>query len=247
MVAQIIDIWNQALSECGARATVASTGESSKEAQVCNIHYNNLRTSVLRSAPWGCASFEALLTKVEDYSLASPTNQYPWLYGFTYPSTCLQMRYILEAPLDANGNPVATGASYWAQGPNRNNRFIPALTPAGTGRVLLTNVTNAIGVYTYDLTDVTLWDQGLWDAVVAALCAKIVIPLTGNIQMKGTFEQLAMASIREARAQDANESKPTTDHVPDWISTRGAPGFFPSSSDEWGYWYTPYTNLSWGE
>lgn len=235
----VVDIWNQALSECGARAIVAATTEQSKEAQVCSIHYDNLRTSILRSAPWSSARMQASLTLVEDYSASPATNQYPWLFGYTYPSDCLKMRYVLD------GTPVVNGQAIPGWSPRRQNRFLPALDPTGTSKVLLSNVQNAIGVYTKDIQDVTLWDSGLWDAVVAALCAKIVIPLTGNVQMKGTFEQLAGRAILEARAQDGNEAMPSIDHTPDWISTRG---FYPVLPDGGpGYWFTPYDNTQWGE
>lgn len=246
-MAAVIDLWNQALSECGARAIVTDINEQSKEAQVCSIHYNNLRTSILRAAPWSCARFQASLTLVEDYSASPATNQYPWLYGYTYPSDCLWMRYVLEPPV-VDGTVVTTGQVVPWGNPKRDNRFLPALDPTGTSKVLLTNVANAIGVYTKDITDVNLWDQGLWDAISSALCAKIAIPLGGNVQMKGTFEQLAARAINEARAQDANEAKPTTDHVPDWIAARGIPSPNLDPLSNFGFWYAPYgASMAWGE
>lgn len=249
MVASVLDVWNQALSEVGARGQVTSLTENSKEATICNIHYNNTRTSILRAAPWACARFQASLTVLESYQNVPPNNQIPWMYSYTYPADCLKLRYLLCPPVLDNSTIVTTGDVLQWYLPSRRNRFLPGLDTTGTQKVILTNVSNAMAVYTKDLQDVTLWDSGLWDAVVAALQAKIVIPLTGNVQMKKTFEDLAMGSITEARAQDGNEALPTSDHMPDWISTRGyGDGFsgFPAMNTL-GIWYTGYDNLTWGE
>lgn len=236
----VLDIWNQALSECGARATVAATTELSKEAQTLSIHYSNVRTSVLRGAPWSCARVQVALDVEESYLHDPVDNQYPWLFSYTYPEDCVQMRYLLRPPS------AGTTAPGWGV-PDRNNRFLPGLNTDGDTRVILTNVESAIGVYTKDLTDVNLWDQGLQDAIVASLCAKIVIPMTGNVAMKSTFEQLASRAIVDARVQDANEAKPTTDHTPDWITARGCSPMAVGVLDNLGFWYTPHVNLTWGE
>jgi hypothetical protein len=202
-MAAVIDLWNQALSECGARAVVTSTTEQSKEAQVCSIHYNNIRTSLLRAAPWASVRFQAQLEVDETY--ASPFGDtFPWGYSYLYPCDCLMFRYLVQAPVDESGN-IRVGP--WAT-PSRANRFIPSLSADGTYKIILSNVKDAVGVYTKDITDVNLFDQGLWDAIVSLLCAKIVIPLTGNVQMKGTFEQLARVAIMEARRRTVTRRSP---------------------------------------
>jgi hypothetical protein len=93
-------------------------------------------------------------------------------------------------------------------------------------RCVLTDVQYAIGVYTADVQNPDLWDSLFHQAMVAALAARLALPISGKVQTANQFKQDANDAILIARAADGNEAEPSTDHTPDWIMARGLP---------WGY------------
>ncbi len=251
-MASVIDIWNGALSECGARATVQSTDEASVEVVQCTIHYDRIRKKLLRAAPWGFAREQVSMSLLG--TLFENTSIYPWPFKYQYPSDCLKFRYVLHQPVFAT-NTAQPNVSDWPfdRGwmPSRKNRFLKANDVPNRTIVLLTNVWNALGVYTADIQNVDQFDDAFYEALVASLAARLVIPLTGNVGMKTSLEQVAMQYITDARVMDGNEARPTVDHVTDWIATRGNPA---SSTyglgGPWsglGDWYSGYDNFSWGD
>lgn len=229
-----VDICNAALSLMGSRSTITNLNEGSAEAINCSIWYDRLRKQLLRSAPWGFARTQVLLTQLG--SLAASTAPYPWAYKYSYPNDCLKLRYILPQPSDP------TQVTCWS--PSRAYRFLVANDPSG--RVLLSNVFSAIGVYTKDEGNPAMFDPLFEGALIALLAAHLVIPLSGNANMRAQFIQLARDTITEAKVADGNEAIPTSDFTPDWIAARGASSFAPAIFDL-GQWYSGYDNMSWGE
>jgi hypothetical protein len=107
-------------------------------------------------------------------------------------------------------------------------------------RQLVSNLNQAVGIYNADIEDVTQFDPGFVNALVGALAAELVMPLTGNIQLRGTLTQIALMEINEAKALDGAEAIPKVDHVPDWILARGtgSESSFAGSGllTSWGMW-----------
>lgn len=246
-----VNICNQALSLVGARAEIVTLGDASKEAKVCNLWYDNARQTLLRCAHWGFARKQAALVAVPD--AATTTSIDPWQYIYTYPTDCLKLRYTFTpGPAASNATiPPTEALQGWGQA-SRANRFLlttyltNAMSPV-MHKGILSNVASAIGVYTADITNVDLFDPLFEDALVNALAAIMVIPMTGNAGMKSTFEQLATMAINQARAVDGNEAMPSTEHIPDWIATRGAIGSPYYCGPNIGSWYGAWDSLPWGE
>lgn len=247
---EVIDIWNMALLGVGAQATVADIDEDSKEANTCRTFYTNLRTSLLRAAPWGFARRQIALTELGN--LEEETSPYPWLYKYAYPTDAMCMRYLIPPPMIQDGQVVVpAGAVLGVPGwmPSRANRFIiandyveadPEADPPVVGvnrKVILSHVYEAIGVYTADIDVPDLWDNLFVDAMVGALAATICFPITGNVRMMGQFRTQAFEAIMQARASDGNEAMPTVDHTPDWIRARGIPSAYTGPLDGPGMWY----------
>lgn len=244
-----LEIWNQSLSAIGAQGSVADEDEVSKEAAACRLHYDNVRTTLLRAAHWGCARFQLALD--EAGNAVDGTSIYPWLYIFEYPTDCIKLRYLI-APAPTNEDSVPTGdplGNYFQ--PSRSNRFLVGLNSVTSGmttttsKVIMTNVKDAVGIYTLNLEDPALFDDGFADALIAGLSAKLCLPLTGNVQMKTTFEQLAMRAVNDARVSDGNEAMPSVDSTPDWLATRGDGNAFPWNGP--GVWYQSWDNIGWAE
>jgi hypothetical protein len=75
--------------------------------------------------------------------------------------------------------------------------------------------------YTKRQERVDLWDPGLTLAIVYALAAFIVMPLTGKVSRAKQVMDQANALILEARVASANSDENYVDTVPDWITARG--------------------------
>lgn len=249
-----VDICNRALDEIGARVIIASLAENTPQAKVANRQYNTMRRQLLRSAPWGFSRKTDLLVNEGLLSAVPPTSPYPWQAKNTYPVDCLKMHYILPQPTSAvvAGVPSVGDQLYapWCA-PSRNFRYIPAYDPGsvafpGAHRVLLTNITPVLGVYTVDVTDPNLFDELFENAFVMVLANKFVMPLSGNVKLKMSYAQLAQAAITEARVADGNEAIPTSDHTPDWMIARGVGGGVPGSPGfTQGLWYSGYDDMNW--
>lgn len=232
-----IDIVNRALGEIGATATITAFDDSSFAAQYARINYDPLRRQLLRTAPWGFARKTDRLTLLGSQFQAPPSCPIPWLFKYEYPPDCLAIRYLLPPPPTVGNTPNApvVGAQVFAPWcpPSRAFRFLRAyddsVLNAPPIKVVLTNLGwqgpeifgGALAVYTVDSTNPDLWDDLFTDALVAALANKLVIPLSGNLDLKKDWIALAQQAIENARVSDGNEAIPSSDHTVDWIAVRG--------------------------
>ena len=97
--------------------------------------------------------------------------------------------------------------------------------------VILTNVQQAIAVYTRDVLYPSTWDSTFRQAMVTYLASWIAVRLAGpgrekfGIEMQRVNIQSARTAIQEARVTDGNESGFTNvDHTPDWLASRWSGG-----------------------
>ncbi len=232
-----VDLANRALLEAGTRTTITSFEEPSTEAAACATFYGPIRRQLLRGVHWGCAKKQLPLSLLG--TLSAGTGVYPWTYKYAYPEDCLLLRYLLRTPPTGTG--VIGDPGYFR--PSPANRF--EIANDGGVRVILSNVEFAIGVYTFDVTNVEIWDPLFEEAVVMALAAKLVIPLSGNVGMKGDFISLALTALNNARASDGNESPSDVDHTPDWIAGRNG-ALIPGFPEQLGIWFNTWENVSFG-
>lgn len=257
MTQSIVNICNQALSEIGTQSAISDLGEASAEAQQCSLWYDDLRKRLLRTAQWGFARRQVVLTLLGD--LQDATSPYPYLFKYAYPSDALKIRYLLAPPVTFTGTDDAPVVGevipfpFWMS-PSRANRFMIAsdVDENGTSRkVILSNVCAAIAVYTADEQNPDVFDDLFSGALASTLAYKLCNPLSGNIGQRQQFAQSAQAAILEARAADGNEAIPSSDITVDWITARGcgspwgAAGFANAGGSGWGLWYNGNDNMNW--
>lgn len=245
-----IDICNRALSEIGARSTIASFGEGSKEAQACVLWYDTLRKDTLRKAHWGFARKTFTLSQLG--ALTNGASPFPWPFKYLYPTDCLAMRFILPpTPPQFSGVVVGAGSAItpiiWGR-PDETNRFEVANDVDNNNnmrKVILANLQNAQAVYTVDVQDTTIFDATFETALSCILSSKLVMPLTGKMNLKAGLIQAANDALVSARLTDGNEAMlNSTDHTPDWIAVRGEGAAYPGLFD-FGQWFVPYDGAFW--
>jgi hypothetical protein len=232
-----IAIVNMALAEIGAQAQVSSINPSdgSAEGNVASLFYQPKIDDLHRAAHWNFARFQIPLTllKAAQGTPENPTGTtilippQPWAYSYAYPSDCLKARYILPvAPTTGVQVPFTTADNTGTPGYSADFavRFVVATdtdTQGNRVRVILTNMSQAVLVYTSRITDPNLWDPSFTQAATSYLGAWFVNALARNAALHKDQMTIAMQIIQKARMTDGNEGPVTQDHMPDWIKARG--------------------------
>jgi hypothetical protein len=185
--------------------------------------------------------------------------QVPWRFAYALPQDCVKMRFVIWNPLTGVqipvGNitiPTTPQTTGQGQSPLTGARLTPArfllgtdpnypsapgvaydqvqgTSPAGS-TVVMTNVEQAVGVFTANIVWPSLWDPLFRQALVAMIASNVVLRLQSDkkLGMALRREQIAIAkgAINAARVTDGNEAGfANTDHVPDWIRGRYAGGW----------------------
>lgn len=167
------DAVNAALVRIGYRRQVGDLRDGSAAAQVAIATYGQVRDAMMRDGDWGFAQRSIILTEQSHApeggyvppNIWSPdAPQLAFKYQYAYPDDCLKVRSIRPQLL-----------------------FIPNFSPqpnvfsiANTDgvRVILTNVADAIAVYTGRITDPTMWAVDFTEAFIDGLGEALALALT---------------------------------------------------------------------
>lgn len=196
-MASKVQIAKLALQHIGDRYDISDLSEASVEAEQVNLVFDTTRDAVLRRHAWGFA---------KKYALGgSLTGTVPglWTYMYTYPTDCLLMRHI-HNPAGLSAKPVP---------------YEVAINADGT-KVILTDLPDAELVYTYKVTDVTMFDAEFTMALSYEIAAMIAVPLTGDVQIATNLRELSARSMYAAEEGDSNEGTEDDDHEAPWITAR---------------------------
>jgi len=189
------DLCNVALVRMGYKGPrIASLFDGSEAAQDFLDIYAQTRDELLRESDWGFAERNISMTLLKSAPVGGyfpPLSWNPavnpppgWLFEYTYPSDCLKVRAVKPVPLyGINWDPQPQVYSI-----DNDSAFTPPQ------RVILCNVSDAILVYTGQVTDPTTWDVGFTGALAAKLERAVAIGLVG------------VESAKAAMADEAQET-----------------------------------------
>lgn len=214
----ITSIYNMALDAVGARSNISLPSEQSREAEVCNLWFPNVRDQILASAAWPeatkMARLSLLATQPEDglWTVGSPRPDL--LNSYALPADCLRPQYL------------SNYSHFTIQSYSAENR---ALMFAGESPIL---------VYTFRQEQIPMWSPELRMAIMQALAAYICVPLTGKHSRAKTLIENANNLIIAARETAANTGTEQFESLPDWIAARG----FSDAANQSRYFY-PYGAL----
>jgi len=204
-VQSVENICNQALGKIGFKRRIGDIYEGSAHAKLCLDFYAQTRDELLRSNDWGFAErvISATLLKqapLNGYSPANPwTNAYPpppWYYEYSYPNDCIKLRSIKSSQIFLpNFTPVPNIFDIY----NDDSLTVPAKT-------IVTNMSNAILVYTGQITDMTTWEPLFAQTLIDTLAQKLAPALAkldqgGDAAEKEEMQDKAIDSISAARMQ----------------------------------------------
>lgn len=218
-----VQICNLALDAVATRSTITSLQENSKEAKACARHYPSALAATLGAAHWNFARAEVNLSLLRDGTKTPPDPvPQPWLYEYSYPSDCIQARYV--KPM-LQGNPGSVPGSnslpYWIGTPVRFLISSDLDQSGNRTKVILTNQGQAQLVYTTLITDTSLFDEQFTVAFWNYLAHLLARPLSGDKQLSRDCYQLAQETCNKAQKSNGNEGLTIVDQVPDWIRVRG--------------------------
>lgn len=232
----VISLCRRALLQIGARATIASLDEGSTESVACSVLYTPVYEQLARSAYWNC------LRQTETLSLLAaakgtpenpdgttlPLPPVPWLYQYQAPSNNLDVRYLIPDFINTtNQNQLTTV----------NNETMSCLPVSGQVdfavayatdtnnnplQVILTNLSQAVCVYTVNQPNPIIFDSLFEQAIVASLAAFLVPALSLNISLMQMSIKSAEAAISMARVRDGDEGFTTQNRQADWIVARSS-------------------------
>jgi|SRR5579864_5490707 len=176
------DVLNVALRRIGYKLRVGSLLEGSVAAKVALDIYAQTRDEVLRQDDWAFAERNVALALLKQ----APVGGYipprvwtgatdpplPWQFEYSYPVDCLKIRAVKYAPLflpsfDPQTNLFAI---------DNDNYYNPAR------KVILTNVANAVLVYTGQITDPATWEADFVEEIAASLGRRLA-PTLANPEM----------------------------------------------------------------
>lgn len=261
-MADQLSIANRALLSIGARTQISSLSPSdtSAEANAVTTLWTPTFEALARTAHWNCLRRQVALSLIaaaqgtpeNPDGTSYPIPPTPWLYMYSYPSDCLDVRYIVPSlPVNATGTVPETtinnSAGTWlptgGQIPYSVSTALDPTNPTASILVILTNQEQAQTVYTVNQPDPASWDSLFQQAMVASLGAFLVPALSLTSNLMQLCIKTAEAAIAAARVADGNEGVTSMDHLPDWIRARaGAAGF------GWGWnfgGYLGYYNMVW--
>lgn len=238
MVMTPTDIANIALAEGQTRTQINGFPpiDNSPAAVAAALFYTPKTRALLRAAPWAFCRRQENLTLLRSYedTPSDPPPQ-PFRYQYLWPSDCLRFRFLLQHQTVTTSGTPFTSAPQGVVTPAYANTAVPFVEAMDNNsgsprRTLLTNMSNAMGVYTADLSQKPdMWDPMFLSAETAMLASYFIMQLAGDRALMTTQINVATSVLGSARGMNGNESISNVDHVPDWLMARTRVGLG-------GYW-----------
>lgn len=187
-MASKVEIFNFALANIGNSVVVENPDERTKEANVCNLFYDEVLKLTLRDHHWPFARTFASLQLIE----SDPTTE--WAYSYGYPGDCMKFRRILSG----------------ARNDTRASRVPYIIVHAANQKRIYTDVETPVAEYTMLVTDTNLFPPDFTSALSWRLSAHIAPALGGESGLKVRSDALLVygSELDTARSNALNEEQP---------------------------------------
>lgn len=188
-----VTVCNMALGHIGASTISSLSDTRSANAEACNTYFATARDATLEGADWNFARIRKSLAKLSD------ERPMEWQYGYAYPSDCVKFRRIAHVNRRTN-NPYP---------------FEVALRGDKSSQWILTDLQDAVGVYTARIENLNLFSPMAIEALSWKLASLIVVPITRkmeaiaglNAQFQLRLGQAETSSYNEQQGDKPNESE----------------------------------------
>ena len=219
----VVQVSNMALSHLGAEALVASIDppDGSVEAGLCRTFLGPARIEALEQASWPWAMKRVQLAPVTNPSTV-------WKYAYQKPSDCLTATRVLRLAYINDAGLLWPAGSYLNYAINWT-LVDDLFTERGSadfeieGEVILANEPDAVLKYKADVVDTTKWSGSFASALSMLLASYLAGPIikgAEGLRIGAQWRSAAIAAIRQAAANDANNSAERAGHVAEHIRAR---------------------------
>lgn len=187
------EICNMAISHLGVGKEIANIDtEQSEEASACRRFYDTARDATLRDFPWPFA------TKAVALSLIATLTDDEFTYSYRYPSDCIDLRKIQST----------------IRNDTRQSRVTSKISKDSSGRVIYTDMENAVAEYTSRVTDPQFYPPDFEIAFSFRLAAYIAPRLTKGDPFGLRKQAMDMYEMEISRAKAASGNEEQMDEKP---------------------------------
>lgn len=195
-----VEIFNNTLAHLGVDPNIEAENEDTKKWRVLNAVWESSRRHCLKAHDWGCAKEYFTLVEVG----TAPSS---WAKQYKWPNTMLKPRFIEQDNRKADRLPYSIG-SYEDDDNAR-------------GKVILTDVADAIMVGTLDLTDTHLMTDELADSIASYMAWRTARNFTDSKTIKQQAYEFHLRMLAEGAQIDAQMDADDPEQDADWIRARG--------------------------
>ena len=203
-------IANMALSHIG-KDGIEDFNEKSAAARAIRDFYDHARRQALEAFNWNFARKRAALALSSD---APPDGV--WAFRYQYPVDCVVIRYLQ--------NPGSTlfVPRDWGYPGTETDAIAFQIEVGSTGgeRTILTNLENAVAIYTFDQQICGVYSQFFIDMLSHLLASQIAIRLTGKRSLKADEINTYNALVRIGPAHNAQEGLSEPPRDAEWVRGR---------------------------
>ncbi len=209
-----VQVGRMALGHIGVRSNIESLSENTPEAKAVNLWLEFSRKQTLEGFNWSFARKRLTLATHND-----PPPEGQWGFRYQYPSDALVIRSI-QSPFSVSGsggliNPTVSISTAEADAVPYNVE----ISTDGTNSIL-TNVQDAIAIYTFDQTQLTMFSSLAIMALSFALASNIAFSLTARRDVEDRQLQQFFITLQQAAVSDANQSIAAPVRDAEWIRGR---------------------------
>ncbi|MGL3999850.1 hypothetical protein ACR3LR_08525 [Pantoea eucalypti] len=199
-MASVIEICNIALSRLGNSRTINTLSEKSKEAGLCDLHYDSARLEVLADFDWNFAIKRVALADTS----SAPSD---WQYAYRYPTDCQR---IVDILVPGMRNPPERCRIEYQIGASSD----------GTGKLIFTDQENAWLRYVCDIKDPNMFDPLFRSALSWKLASEVGMSLSSAPNLVQNCLTMYSQTIRSAGSRSLNESQEPVEPQSEFTSAR---------------------------
>lgn len=202
-------ICNTALLRVGQLQGISALSDNTPQAKACNKLWAGARDATLEAVAWPFAMRREALAAVTDGERGA------WAYAYRLPTDCIAPRNLDQADDDN-----ALGA--YNTNPGEAEQLVFRIEgDEALGRVLLTNVEDAVLVYTAKVEEPARWSPMFRDAMAYRIAADLGFGLVKKERLGFAMMSAFERAIRLAAAASFNQERKEVPPESELILSRG--------------------------
>jgi hypothetical protein len=194
-------ICNTALARIGVFQPIASIDEASQYGRACKAFYDDCRQQLLREIPWPFA------LRYETLALVSEDPNPDWGFAYRFPANYLKCYQLVSSGSSVSLPDIYASLSL-GYVPSFQQRYPWQVGSDTQGRLIYTDLEDAIVYGAFDVEDTALFDPQFSSALSWRIAAEIAPGICKDRSITERANQMAAALVSNAAASAFNEAVP---------------------------------------